>query len=81
MSELLKVGIFAAVCVAVSAAAITLFRGPVWYAVGPALVFTAYAVKLTLRKRGDEPRLVMGVILTVSLAMVVFAWFNRAANI
>ena len=81
MSELLKVGIFAAVSVAVAAAAIALFHGPIWYTVGPVLVFTAYAVKLKLRKLRDEPRLVMGVIFVVSVAMVVFAWFNRSANI
>lgn len=81
MSELLKVGIFAAVSVAVTATAIALFRGPIWYTVGPILVFTAYAVKLKLRNLRDEPRIVMAVILLVSAAMVVFAWFNRDANI
>jgi hypothetical protein len=81
MSELLKVGIFTALCVGVTATAIALFGGPVWYTLGSVVVFTAYAVKLKLRKLRDEPRIVMGVILVVSLAMALFAWFNRDANI
>jgi hypothetical protein len=81
MSDLLKVGIFAAVSVAAAATAIGSFHGPIWYVLGPVLVFTAYAVKLKLRKLRDEPRLVMGVIFVVSVVMVVFAWFNRDANI
>jgi len=81
MSELLKVGIFATVSIAVAATAIAWFHGPIWYILGPVLVFTAYAVKLKLRNLRDEPRLVMGVIFVVSVAMVVFAWFNRDPNI
>jgi hypothetical protein len=81
MSELLKVGIFTAASAAVSVMTIALFGGPVWYAIGPVLVFTAYAVKLKLRQLRDDPRLVMGVIAAVSAAMVVFAWFNRDGSI
>lgn len=81
MSELLKVGIFAAISAAVTAAIIAWFNGPVWYAIGPVVVFTAYAVKLTVKKRRDDPRAVMFVLFVVSLAMIVFAWFNRSANI
>ena len=81
MSELVKVGLFTAVCVAVSATAIASFRGPIWYTIGPVVVFTAYAVKLKLRKLRDEPRIVMAVILVVSIAMILFGWFNREANL
>jgi cytochrome bd-type quinol oxidase subunit 2 len=81
MSELLRVGIFAAISAAITAALIAWFNGPVWYAIGPLVVFTAYAIKLTVKKRRDEPRVVMAVLFVVSLAMVVFAWFNRSASI
>ena len=80
MSELLKVGIFAAVSAAVTAALIAWFGDPVWYASGPLVVFTAYAIKLTVKKRRDEPRAVMFVLFVVSLAMIVFAWFNRGGS-
>jgi hypothetical protein len=77
MPELLRVGIFAAVSVAVTAAVIAFFRGPIWYTIGPVLVFTAYAVKLKLRTLRDDPRAVMAIIFVVSVVMVLFAWFNR----
>lgn len=80
-SELLRVGICAAISAAGAAALIAWFNGPVWYAIGPLVVFTAYAIKLTVKKRRDEPRAVMAVLVVVSLAMIVFAWFNRNANI
>ena len=81
MSELLKVGIFAAISAAVTVAIIAWLNGPLWYAIGPVIVFTAYAIKLTVKKRRDEPRAVMAVLFVVSVAMIVFAWFNRNANI
>lgn len=80
MSELLKVGIFAAVSAAITAALIGWFGGPIWYAIGPVVVFTAYAVKLTVKKRRDDPGAVMAVLFVVSVAMIVFAWFNRGAS-
>ena len=80
MSELLRVGIFAAISAAVTAALIAWFNGPVWYAIGPLVVFTAYAIKLTVKKRRDEPKAVMFVLFVVSVAMILFAWFNRGAN-
>lgn len=80
MSELLKVGIFAAIAAGITAALIAWFNGPVWYAVGPLVVFTAYAIKLTVKKRRDEPRAVMFVLFVVSLAMIVFTWFNSGAS-
>jgi ABC-type polysaccharide/polyol phosphate export permease len=81
MSELLSVGIFAAVSVVITAVVIGWFGGPIWYAIGPVLVFTAYAVKFQVTKRRDEPKAVMAILLVVSLAMIVFAWFNRSANL
>lgn len=80
MSELLKVGIFAAISAAFTAALIACFGGPVWYAIGPLVVFTSYAIKLAVKKRRDEPMAVMFVLFVVSVAMIVFAWFNRGPN-
>ena len=81
MSKLLKVGVFAAISVAITAIAIALFGGPIWYAIGPGLVFAAYAVELKVKKLRDDPRAVMAIILVVSGIMIVFAWFNRDTNI
>jgi hypothetical protein len=78
MSEIIKVGIFTAASLILAAFVIISFSGPVWYSVGPAVVFAAYAVKLKFRKLRDDPRIVMAVIFAVAVAMVVFAWFNRA---
>ena len=80
MRELLKIGIFAAICVAGTALVIAWFNGPTWYAIGPGLVFTAYAIKFIVRKRPDDPRALRAVLFVVSVAMIVFAWFNRAAG-
>jgi hypothetical protein len=81
MSDLLKVGVFAAICVAFTAIVIAWFNGPAWYAIGPGLVFAAYVVKLIIRKRPDDPRALRAVLFVVSVAMILFAWFKRGANI
>jgi hypothetical protein len=49
--------------------------GPVWYAIGPAIVYAAYFIKLRVRGLRDKPQTVMGILSVVSLAMIVFAVF------
>ena len=68
-----KVGLFALACVAGVAWCIGLLGGPVWYAVGPALIYLAYFVKLRVRRLRDKPWVIVLVLTVVSLAMVAFA--------
>ena len=68
-------GVFAVVCVAVVTGIIAWLGGPVWYAVGPALVYAAYWVKVNVRGLRDKPLHVMFVLTVVSLAMIGFAGF------
>jgi hypothetical protein len=58
IAEEYKVGLFASLAVA---------------AVGPAIVYAAYFVKLRLRGLRDTPQTVMIILTVVSLAMVAFA--------
>ena len=73
MAEEYKVGLFAIVAVAAVAGVIAWLGGPVWYAVGPALVYAAYFIKLRVRGLRDKPSIVMGILTVVSLAMIGFA--------
>ena len=66
-------GVFALLCTVAVGAAIGLLRGPIWYAVGPAIVYGAYVVKVRVRGLRDKPSVVMFILATVSLAMIGFA--------
>jgi hypothetical protein len=73
MPEEYKLGVFALACVAGVAWAIGWLGGPVWYAVGPALIYLAYFIKLKVRRLRDKPLHIVVVLTVVSLAMVGFA--------
>lgn len=73
MAEGYKVGLFAIVSVAAVAGVIAWMGGPVWYAVGPAIVYAAYFTKLRARGLRDKPSTVIGILAVVSLAMIGFA--------
>lgn len=75
MADEVKVGLFTLACVILVVVVIHLFKGPVWYAVGPAIVYTAYFVKLKVRKLRDNPYVVMGILAVVSVAMILFGVF------
>lgn len=75
MAEEYRVGVFALVAVAVVAGVIAWLGGPVWYAVGPAIVYAAYFVKVKIRGLRDKPLHVMSILTVVSLAMIGFAVF------
>jgi hypothetical protein len=75
MAEEYKVGMFALLAVAIVAIVIAWLAGPVWYAIGPAIVYAAYFIKLRVRGLRDKPQTVMGILSVVSLAMIVFAVF------
>ena len=75
MAEEYKVGIFALLAVAVVAIVIAWLGGPVWYAIGPAIVYAAYFIKLRVRKLRDKPQTVIGILTVVSIAMIAFAAF------
>ena len=75
MAEEHKVGVFAVVAIAAVAGVIAWFGGPIWYAVGPALVYFAYLLKVKIRGLRDKPLHVMLVLAVVSLAMIFFAVF------
>jgi hypothetical protein len=73
MPEEYKVGLFAIVSVVAVAAVIAWLDGPVWYAVGPAIVYAAYFIKLKVRGLRDKPSSIIGILAVVSLAMIAFA--------
>jgi hypothetical protein len=73
VAEEYKVGVFALLCTVAVGAVIGLLRGPIWYAVGPAIVYVAYFVKVRVRGLRDKPSVVMFVLATVSVAMIGFA--------
>jgi hypothetical protein len=73
MREEYKVGLFALAAVAVVAGVITWLGGPTWYAVGPAIVYAAYFIKLRVRKLRDRPQVIMLILSVVSVAMIAFA--------
>ena len=73
MAEEYRIGVFALLCTVAVGAAIGLLRGPIWYAVGPAIVYVAYVVKVRVRGLRDKPSVVMFILATVSLAMIGFA--------
>ena len=75
MAEEYRVGVFALVCVGVVAALLASLGGPVWYAIGPAIVYAAYLVKVKVRGLRDKPRVVVLVLAVVSLAMIGFGVF------
>jgi hypothetical protein len=52
---------------------IGLLDGPIWYAVGPAIVYLAYFVKMRIRGLRDKPSTVIFILAVVSLAMIGFA--------
>jgi hypothetical protein len=73
MAEEYRVGIVALGLLAVTAGTITSLGGPAWYAVAPVVVYSAYLVKLKVRRRRDRPGIIMLVLAVVSLAMIGFA--------
>lgn len=73
MAEEYRVGAFALLCVAVVGSVIGLLHGPIWYAIGPAMVYVAYFVKVRVRGLRDKPSVVMFILATVSVAMISFA--------
>ena len=73
MAEEYRMGAFALLCIVVVGSVIGLLHGHIWYAVGPAIVYVAYFVKVRVRGLRDKPRVVMFVLATVSLAMIGFA--------
>jgi hypothetical protein len=73
MAEEYKVGVFALLCMLAVGVVIGLLGGPIWYAVGPAIVYVAYFVKVRIRGLRDKPSVVMFILAAVSLAMVGFA--------
>ena len=75
MAEEHKLGLFALALVVAVAAVIAAIGGPVWYAVGPAIVYAAYFTKLRVRGIRDKPLVVASVLAVVALAMILFAVF------
>ena len=75
MAEEYKVGLFALVAVAAVAVIIAWLGGPIWYAVGPAIVYAAYFIKLRVRGLRDKPQRVIMILSVVALAMIGFAVF------
>ena len=75
MAEEYRVGVFALVCLGAVAAVLASLGGPVWYAIGPAIVYVAYLVKVKVRGLRDKPRVVMLILAVVSLAMIGFGVF------
>jgi len=75
VAEEYKVGVFAVIAVAAVAGVIAWLDGPIWYSVGPALVYLAYLLKVKIRGIRDRPLQVMLVLAVVSLAMIGFAVF------
>lgn len=75
MAEEYRLGIFALLCVVAVGSVIGLLSGPIWYAVGPAIVYVAYFVKVRVRGLRDKPSVVMLILAAVSLAMIGFAVF------
>ena len=73
MAEEYRMGIFAVLCIVAVGAVIGMIRGPIWYAVGPAIVYLAYFFKVRVRGLRDKPNTVMFILATVSLAMIGFA--------
>ena len=73
MAEEYRMGVFALLCTVAVGAVIGLIGGPIWYAVGPAIVYVAYVVKARVRGLRDKPSVVMFILVTVSLAMIGFA--------
>jgi hypothetical protein len=73
MAEEYKVGIFALLCMVAVGVVIGWLDGPIWYAVGPAIVYVAYFVKVRIRGLRDKPGAVMFILATVSMAMIGFA--------
>ena len=73
MAEEYKVGVFVLFCVVAVVAAIAWLGGPIWYAVGPLIVYLAYFVKVRVRGIRDNPHVVMFILAVVSLAMIGFA--------
>ena len=73
MAEEYRLGVFAFLCVVAVGLVIGLLSGPIWYAVGPAIVYVAYFVKVRARGLRDKPSVVMLILATVSLAMIGFA--------
>jgi hypothetical protein len=73
MAEEYKVGLFAIGSVAAVAGVIAWVGGPVWYAVGPAIVYAAYFIKLRVRGLRDKPSTMIRIVTVVSPAMIVFA--------
>ena len=73
MAEEYRVGVFALLCTIAVGAVIGLLGGPIWYAVGPAIVYVAYFVKVRVRGLRDKPSVVMLILAVVSLAMIGFA--------
>ena len=71
MAEEYKVGLFAIVAVAAVAGVNAWLRGSVWYALGPAIVYAAYFIKLRVRKLRDKPQVVLIILSVVSFAMIV----------
>jgi hypothetical protein len=75
MPEEYRVGVVAIGCVASVAGVLAWLGGPVWYSVGPALIYAAYFVKLRVRGIRDKPVHVVFVLTAVSLAMIGFGVF------
>ena len=75
MPEEYRLGVFALLCVVAVGSVIGLLSGPIWYAVGPAIVYVAYFVKVRVRGLRDNPSVVMLILAAVSLAMIGFAVF------
>jgi hypothetical protein len=73
MAEEYKVGVFALLCMVAVGVVIGLLDGPIWYAVGPAIVYVAYFVKVRIRGLRDKPSTVIFILAAVSLAMIGFA--------
>lgn len=75
MADEYKAGLFTLGSVAVVGAVIARLGGPIWYAVGPAIVYAAYFVKLRVRGLRDKPEQVILILTIVPLAMIGFAVF------
>ena len=70
MAEEYRIGVFALLCTVAVGAVIGMLRGPIWYAVGPAIVYVAYFLKVRVRGVRDKPSAIMFILATVSLAMI-----------
>ena len=75
MPEEYGVGVFAIAAVVTVAGVLAWLGGPVWYSVGPALVYAAYFVKVRVRGIRDKPLHVVLILTVVSLAMIGFGVF------